>query len=79
MGQILAGASYRAKIDFPKTCVPEDISQRCPGANAVHKKRAPRVAAGRWGIFFNLIYAALVNRIIPHNEEKLQNKEINTI
>lgn len=45
--RFLPGLVIVQKIDFLKTLMPEDISQLCREARAVHKKGPPRVAVGR--------------------------------
>lgn len=64
IARILAWASYCAKIDFPKTACQRTLVSLAREP-ASYGKRPPRVAVGRWGIFFNLVYAASVNLIIP--------------
>ena len=64
-GRFFPGLVIVQKLISLKPSVPEDISQRCLRANAVHKNGPHVLPFGRWGIFFNLTYAALVNLIIP--------------
>lgn len=64
-GGFLPGLVIVQKLITLKLCVPEDISQRCLGANVV-RKGLTCCFFWRWKVLLNLIVnAALVNLIIP--------------
>lgn len=46
-GRFLPGLVILQKLISLKPCAPEDISQRCLGANAIHKKGPPHIAIAR--------------------------------
>lgn len=63
-GRFLPGRVIVEKLISLKHSMPENISQHCLGANSYIGRGKTRYR-GRLGIFLNLIYAALVNLIVP--------------